>query len=491
MKTDSRLIVLLLLPFGMTAIQARAGEQTLSEARPGFFRWSAEKKSIKSFFRKKDRDAVNGLVHAPIRQLSLNSHGRKAGKEVLKRAFQFVGNARVSGTWVQLVHSKRGKLLYASGALLDMPPLHLLDEVQRMEQTTESMNARLSARVPQLRRASFVFPVRLEISVDRKSRIYRPFWIVEFIDEGETQAWRIQVDAREDVQQIEPIGVENFDGQAMVYPEGPGKSSLQNVTFSRMTGDGTLSNRFLHVFSALDPKAWSPDLLFRYAPDDLRFDEVQTYFYADQAFRWFRDVLNIETAQPLEIKVHVGDKGKSNAAFYFQKKVFLGSGDGITYRNLLKDPSVVIHETSHSFIDDLAGLPSQGDGGALNEGFADFFTACATDNPRIGEVSYIKGPYRRTLENDLKAYRDFSPGVYTNGSIVGATLWDLRKSLGIPKASRLALATLVRLGPGAKLDDFPKAMIHALEQTGTSDAQATMAILEARGWIPDRPINTR
>ncbi|MEK9146130.1 MAG: hypothetical protein AAB339_11020, partial [Elusimicrobiota bacterium] len=41
-------------------------------------------------------------------------------------------------------------------------------------------------------------------------------------------------------------------------------------------------------------------------------------------------------------------------------------------------------------------------------------------------------------------------GVYNNGSIVGATFWDMKSMLGTELTAKLAFRTLVRLGKGAK-----------------------------------------
>jgi len=57
----------------------------------------------------------------------------------------------------------------------------------------------------------------------------------------------------------------------------------------------------------------------------------------------------------------------------------------------MRDPSVVFHEVAHAYVDELAGLPSQGEGGALNEGFADFFAAAIADNPAIGPLRDLYG----------------------------------------------------------------------------------------------------
>jgi hypothetical protein len=239
----------------------------------------------------------------------------------------------------------------------------------------------------------------------------------------------------------------------------------------------------LHVISALDLKVWSPQLTFFFPENDRRFDLGQAYFTIDQGYRWLKEHLGIELNHPIEVKLHVGDGGVSNAAFYHQNSIYLGTGDGQTYKDMIRDPSVLIHESIHAVIDAYAGLPSEGEGGGFNEGFADLFTALILDNPRMGEASYVPGPFRRTLETRLMAYKDFAPGVYQNGTIVGGTFWDMKHALGTELTAKLAFRTLVRLGKGGVFDDFPSALASAADGLLTSE-QKIIALQTAkdRGW---------
>mgnify|MGYP003342413340 CR=1 FL=1 len=182
-------------------------------------------------------------------------------------------------------------------------------------------------------------------------------------------------------------------------------------------------------------------------------------------------------------RAHLEVHGDRRPATDATGNLYLGTGDNVTYRDMVRDPSILIHEGVHAIIDDYVGLPSEGEGGSFNEGFADLFTALILDNPRMGEASYLKGPFRRTLENQLQAYRDFNSGVYQNGSIVGATFWDMRANLGTELTAKLAFRTVVRLGKGAKFDDFPTALA-AASQGFLSPAQQSIVLETARkrGW---------
>lgn len=403
--------------------------------------------------------------------------------ELIERSHQYVRSAKIVGSWQQIIRSDKGELLYATGAALPQIPTELEAKIAKMENGRDRILDLAKQRLPLLAQAPLITTPRIEVVYHEGTHTYRPEWVIEYVAASETSAWRARFSEKLELIRNENAGAELADGQATVFPSGPKASQLSPVTLPAMIGDGSLANPLLKVISALDPQAWAPNLVFRYGVGDTRFDEVQVYFYIDRAIHWFSDVTGAQIAAPLEVKVHVGQNGKSNAAFYFKKKIFLGTGDGVIYQDMLKDPSVVIHECAHAFIEDLAGLPTQGEGGALNEGFADFFAASILDNPNVGEASYLQGPYRRTLNNDLKAFRDFSDGVYRNGTIVAATLWDIRKALGIEKAARIATHALARLGEGGKFDDFAQAVLSTVDtRPNPNDYQVVESILTERGW---------
>lgn len=187
------------------------------------------------------------------------------------------------------------------------------------------------------------------------------------------------------------------------------------------------------------------------------------------------------------MQVQIGDNGISNAAFYHNYAIYLGTGDGITYKDMLKDPSIVFHETSHAFIDAYAGLPPDGEGGSINEGFADLFACLYLDTPNVGEVSYVPGPYRRTIKEDLKA-QDLNKGLYHDGDIVAATFWELRERFGIDAIAHVAFRTLVRLGAEAKFKDLYPAIVAALSaEFQGKDYQDAVAIVTKRGWSTNTP----
>lgn len=404
--------------------------------------------------------------------------------EFIARESQSIGRAHVVGTWQQKIIGTSGEVTYAAGELADSLPAASTVEDKNIA-LTDALE-RAMASLPELQNASRVFPPKLEVKkevAEGGKESWIPYWRVEYLTPDQDRLRFVSISGEGTVLESGALDWDGVDGRALVFPKGPKLGGVAEETLRDLTGDGTITGRLLHVVSNLDLRVWSPQLTFFFPQDDRRFDLGQAYFTIDQGYRWLKDHLGIELNHPIEVKLHVGNNGVSNAAFYHQDTIYLGTGDGQIYKDLIRDPSVLIHESIHAVIDSYAGLPSEGEGGGFNEGFADLFTALILDNPRMGEASYLGGEYRRTLETKLKAYQDFAPGVYQNGTIVGGTFWDMKPKLGTELTAKLAFRTLVRLGHGAQFDDFPSALRSAAEGL-LSEPQTRLALQTAkdRGW---------
>ncbi len=400
--------------------------------------------------------------------------------EFVSRQGQTIGLAHIAGTWSQTILAPDGEVVYAAGAEVDKLPSS--ENLKGMEVELANGLQNAMASLPEIRSAARVFPPTLEIRQNELEE-WSPYWRVEYLTPSADHLRYVLISSNGQAIKSGELNWDGMDGRATVFPRGPKLGGVQEESLRDLTGDGTMTGRLLHVISAVGLKVWSPELNFFFSQDDRRFDLGQAYFTIDQGYRWLKDHLGVELDHPIEVRLHVGEGGVSNAAFYHQDTIYLGTGDGQVYKDMLRDPSVLIHESIHAVIDAYAGLPSEGEGGGFNEGFADLFTALILENPRMGEASYLKGPFRRTLENKLLAYQDFAPGVYQNGTIIGGTFWDMKANFGTELTAKLAFRTLVRLGKGGKFDDFPGALASAAQGLLT-DEQTRQALqsARARGW---------
>jgi hypothetical protein len=469
-------LILLLYPALAAADGPRAYRWMPKEWKPLPYLFSA---SLESFLQGKKPIAP---ISVGFGELARSQDLLGAKGEIVGRGRQTFRGAVVEGTWTQTIFHPDGHVLYAAGAVYDgASDAALSARIDDMGKKKSEFLAR-AMKQEQIRGAAVPMEAELRMRKEKNGG-YTVFWNFEWIPASEDRILTLRL-LESGAEELEEMPMVGADGRAVLYPSGPRLSSLSETVLSDLLGDGTISGRRLRVASALDLEVWSPNLLFMYPEEDRRFDLAQVYYLLDRSFVWMKQRLNAELQRPVNVKVHIGKNGVSNNSFYGQNTIYLGTGDGLTYRDMLKDPSILSHEAVHAIIDTYVGLPSQGEGGSLNEGFADLFAALMLDNPRFAEVSYLKGPYRRTLEHDLKAYQDFTSNIYRNGSIIAATFWDLKPILGSDRLAEFAFRTLTRLGSGAGFADLPSALMGA--STGFLTAPEQTAVFEkvrARGWV--------
>lgn len=277
-------------------------------------------------------------------------------------------------------------------------------------------------------------------------------------------------------------GSQFADINATIYAEGPKLSQLTEQLLRGLSTTPALSNQQVFVTSESDKKINVTSTVLKFDPKDDRFDQLQVFYYLSKSFRWMKEVLRIEIPSQIEAVVHVGFPVKTNSAFYFRNKIRLGSGDDVTYANLMQDPSIVYHESFHAMIDHLAHLPFEGEGGSLNEAFADFFTCLLTERPYLGDSSFLKGPFKRTLQLNRRL-DEKNGGLYHDSQIFSSLLWELREKISIDKARLVAVETLIRLNGLSQFRDFNAKLIQAGNEVLNKDEQMILQqILRARGF---------
>lgn len=271
--------------------------------------------------------------------------------------------------------------------------------------------------------------------------------------------------------------------QANVYLNGPKLSLLTDIVLKELDTAPTISNTNIFVDSESVKKITSIESQLKFDPKDERFDQLQVFYYLDSIQNWMKTNLSVRFPEKLLAVVNVGFPNKTNTAFYYQNKIRLGRGDDVTFTMIASDPSIVYHESFHALIDGLAHLPYESEGGSMNEGFADFFTCVALNRPYLGESSFVKGPYKRTIAN-LVRVEDKTGGLYHDSAIFSGVLWEIKEKIGTEKALRLATDTLAQLNPYSLTADFNKALLdNAHKNLSMDDRQSVSLILKGRGFI--------
>ncbi len=301
------------------------------------------------------------------------------------------------------------------------------------------------------------------------------------LEEKDGHLTAVYLDKFLNVVTVKKLGSEFVDATALLYPMGPLQSKVAQVILKRVSDEGMLNSKWFKITPKSGILARAEKNQFLYPQSDGRFEQVQVYFYLNQTADWFLENFKFQLPFLLEVETSVGFPEKTNTAFYYNYKIRLGEGDGIVFLGMALDPSIVIHESIHAVIQATASLPYDGQGGSLNEAFADFFTASILDNPKLGEASYKKAGYKRTIDNNLKR-TDINDGLYHDSGIVAGLLWQFRQTIGPVASQRLAWNTLLRLTPASNFDSFEEELVDVLKNEEASVRLKVLAILESRGW---------
>jgi Zn-dependent metalloprotease len=257
-----------------------------------------------------------------------------------------------------------------------------------------------------------------------------------------------------------------YAGRARVYPENPDNTAL----LTHMLGNlyypyRMLNGRFCRVFNEDGPEAVAGmDYRFDHPPENTHFDESQVYYAVEKTYAYFRSLgfrgflrnnpYGRTRNGQLGAHVHVGTN--YNNAFYSRTTGMVYFGDGsyngsqTGLKDLAKSLDVVAHEFTHAVIDELNRYVFGRWGGALHEGYSDYFAASLSDDPKVGEyVNPEEGPQGiiRTCHNSKEYPGNAGDSVHELGKIWSGGCWDLRVALGQPVADYLIFGSIVHLPP--------------------------------------------
>ncbi|MGZ3744293.1 MAG: hypothetical protein ACXWRA_10660 [Pseudobdellovibrionaceae bacterium] len=436
------------------------------ESRTGFQEVEWSKKSGKS-------------LPSELKKIDLKPEAQKQTRfENIEFSSQQIQGIPLENAFIKKIYDSKGELLSLSG-LVDSRARGNKAEIESMQAQESSVLPLLRSKYPVLAKSSsFEKP---ELIFEKKGRSVELKWRCVYFDE-KGFPWQIILNKEGSIEKQERLGSQFEESVATVFPLGPLRSSLTDVTLKNLLNMNPLKNSRLVVTSLADVKIPTSGNL-KFSPPDERFDEVQVFYFVNKALDWFESRLGFTLSRALDVQVHFGAPEKTNGAFYYQGHIRIGSGDGVVYAKMPQDPTVVMHETAHALIDDLARLPFQDEGGSLNEGLADFLTAVQLNQANMGEVSYLPGPYRRTVDNDLKL-SDKNGGLYHDSGIVSGTLWELKNKIGPEKSIDITLKLLISLDPQSDFADFKKKILVVLPAILTEKDLATAQdVMKNRGFL--------
>ncbi|MFZ3384745.1 MAG: hypothetical protein WA144_12545, partial [Candidatus Methanoperedens sp.] len=133
-------------------------------------------------------------------------------------------------------------------------------------------------------------------------------------------------------------------------------------------------------------------------------------------------------AMNYQTTAYVQYPGTCNAFSDGKDLYFYGAGSGCEATSLFGD--IINHEYTHGVVDHIytTRLPNRDESGALNEGWADYFTSSVNNNSCVGEG--FLGVCLRDIHNTYKYPDDIVGEVHYDSNIVSGAAWDLREMLG-------------------------------------------------------------
>lgn len=224
------------------------------------------------------------------------------------------------------------------------------------------------------------------------------------------------------------------------YTDANGFISFNSIT-SPTPATIDLRGRYARVSEGLGAtNIESIDIIINPGPNTIEFDdasgalasEVSAYYWQNQVHDLMKSYWPAFTGLDNDQLVRVERNDGSCNAFYDGTSTnFYAEGGGCPSTALFND--VVMHEYGHGINNKLYVDLGPGGGmnnGAMNEGYADMWAICVTDNPILGQ-GFLGGPgtFVRRYDAAPKVYpADLVGEVHADGEIIAGAWWDVEEN---------------------------------------------------------------
>jgi len=250
--------------------------------------------------------------------------------------------------------------------------------------------------------------------------------------------------------------------------------AYHTVRLKNLDGTGHLCGDWACVYSETGNPAYSPTNTFLYNRHDDEFEQTMAYYWITEAQKYiqslgFGSVLRPVNMQPQ--KVRLNQLGYDNSFETTKPTLELRFGKGGV--DDAEDAEVILHEYGHA-IHESQGFSFNGEGGAISEGFGDYWAvtvsdhiaptpdeACVADWDSTSYTSDVPHCLRR-VDTDLRYPEDLNGEVHHDGQIWSRALWDIRKALGPTAADTVILQGSFDF-PGTTMTDLANRTVLAAQ----------------------------
>jgi hypothetical protein len=277
-------------------------------------------------------------------------------------------------------------------------------------------------------------------------------------------------------------------------------AAYHRVTLTDLDGSGFLRGRWADIVSETGNPAYSPTNTFVYTRSQDEFEQVMAYFWITESQKYIQSLgfgsrhraVNME---PQHLRINQWGIDNSFATTH-KDEIRLGKG-GV---DDAEDGEVINHEYGHA-IHFSQNFGFGGEGGAISEGFGDYWAVTTTMvvRERLGlpplsdpacvadwdATSYDPTPPHclRRVDSDLHYPEDLVGRVHADGRIWSRALWDIRNAIGHVKADTVILEGQFDF-PGTTMTDLANRTVAAAQRLyGNATANTVRAQFTARGIL--------
>lgn len=183
-------------------------------------------------------------------------------------------------------------------------------------------------------------------------------------------------------------------------------------------------------------------------------DEMNLYYHTDFVHSWYKALDPSFTRMDYSVPARAQVSDMTDNAYWDGYGTNYGAiGPLMLCNNFALFSDVVYHEYSHGvtqYIYDGIRLPYEGQSGAMNEAWSDYFSCSINNDPLHGEG--ICGGAFRNLENNLRFPDDTIGEPHFDGAILSAALWAIRSRIHPRHAD--SLAHFARYGHATNFFDY-------------------------------------
>jgi hypothetical protein len=277
-------------------------------------------------------------------------------------------------------------------------------------------------------------------------------------------------------------------------------AAYHRVTLTDLDGSGFLRGRWAEIASETGNPAYSPTNTFNYTRSQDEFEQVMGYFWITESQKYIQSLgfgtrhraVNME---PQRLRINQWGLDNSFATTH-KDEIRLGKG-GV---DDAEDGEVITHEYGHA-IHFSQNFDFGGEGGAISEGFGDYWAVTTTmvvrqklglpplaDPACVADwdaTSYDPTPPHclRRVDSNLHYPENLVGQVHADGRIWSRALWDVRNAIGNVRADTVILEGQFDF-PGTTMTDLANRIVAAARRIyGNSTANQVRAQFVARGIL--------